>query len=131
MDHQEGSSGFTYTRKERRAHIRIGIRVRIRLSSPRPGQLSGWARNISVGGIYVEVGHQLPVGTTCHLEIPIRDDHTLYTLKPSGQVIHLTGNGMGIQFRDLSPEEAAVIQNLVDGFIPGAEPEPVPGEAAE
>ncbi|MFQ5508199.1 MAG: PilZ domain-containing protein [Leptospirillia bacterium] len=119
---------YSTTRRDRRVHVRAAIRVRIRLSSITGVTLSGWARNISIGGLYIESDKKLPVGADCHIEIPIVDGETLHTLKPDACIRWTDDNGMGIQFTHISAADREIARKLVEGEIPGAEPDPPPAD---
>ncbi|MDH5527800.1 MAG: PilZ domain-containing protein [Nitrospirota bacterium] len=114
---------FAQPRRERRAHVRVGIRVRVRMAGASGLTLSGWARNIGKGGVFVETDDYFPTGSECIVTIPIREGDTLHQLSATGEVRHHGPTGMGIRFTGITDEHLDVIGRLVSGEIPGAEPE--------
>lgn len=126
MHHPVEDPEFTPPRRDRRAHVRVGIRVRVRMAGSSGLSLNGWARNIGEGGIYIETDDYFPTGSECILTIPIRDGDTLHQISVTGQVRHHHApghhTGMGLSFTNLKEADREVIARLVSGEIPGAEP---------
>jgi Tfp pilus assembly protein PilZ len=116
---------YPHTRRDRRANLRVGIRVRVRLFRGAGLAVSGWARNISLGGIFVETEQTFPAGSECLLEFPIRDGQRIHTLRPLARVAWSAPHGMGLEFLKLTEEARDVVARLVDGDgILASDPEP-------
>jgi len=109
------TDSFPHTRRDRRANLRVSIRVRVKLFKGGGLAVSGWARNISLGGLFVETEQTFPAGSECLLEFPIRDGRRIHTLKPLARVAWSTGNGMGLEFLKMNEEARDVVHRLVEG----------------
>lgn len=67
--------------------------------------------DLSVTGAYVETRTPLPAGTTFRLIFALPDGHIIET---EGTVVHSRrGNGMGIKFTSLSPEQSNNIRQFI------------------
>jgi hypothetical protein len=60
-------------RRQRREHLRFDTLVPVRVESLLFGDLRCIARNISSGGLFLEVGEPLPMGTTVRVCFPLPD----------------------------------------------------------
>jgi hypothetical protein len=55
--------------------------------------------NISISGMLVKIDHDLPVGTSCALEIRVAGNHSRLVLEDiSGEVVRQDQNGLAIHF---------------------------------
>jgi hypothetical protein len=106
----------TKPRKERRANIRVPVRVALSLLCI-GRKTYGWAVNISPGGIYVEADEQFPVGARVEVDSLLALEDAVHHLKAEGRVVHTHGKGMGVEFVNLSPHSLLFIRRLVNHFI--------------
>jgi hypothetical protein len=55
--------------------------------------------NISISGMLLKIDHDLPVGTSCTLEIRVAGNHSRLVLEDiSGEVVRRDENGLAIHF---------------------------------
>lgn len=97
------------------------LRVRVRTDLPVAlmdltdgADLVGRARNLSLGGLYVEAEAQLRVGTHLVVYLAIGPEEALRDAYLTGVVVHLHGDGMGIRFSGASPAAAEALASLVE-----------------
>lgn len=88
------------------------------------------SRNLSLGGIFVESEFPLPVGTKGCMSIKIRevcqDKERCKEIDLEFDVTHVVTKassmtaipGMGIRFLNLSPEDAADLEELIENLEP-------------
>lgn len=108
-----------------RAGPRIPVRMLLRCG-PAPLDLrSGCALDLSAGGLFVETGKLLPVGTVIHIELPLLDleppqpvqgrvawvNHPEWVKKPKLPA------GMGIQFLPLDEPTQAALARLLAATV--------------
>jgi hypothetical protein len=102
------------------AHTRP-LRVRVRTDLPvalmdlhTGADLVGRARNLSLGGLYVEAEAQLPVGSHVVLCLDVGPEEAPPDACLTGEVVHLYGDGMGLRFLGASPAAAEAVAALVE-----------------
>ena len=70
-------------------------------------------RDVSVGGMFINVGMPLPVGS--QLSLTFRLSPTEPSISCRGKVVFSSvGLGMGVSFLDLSPEGKLALERFVD-----------------
>lgn len=106
-------------RSKRRAQVRIGIRARLKMSSLASITISGWARNISSGGLFIETRKRFPVDANCTVSIPVRDNDVVHTIHAQGRIAHHQQDGMGVQFGDMPDGDRDILNQLLTGRIRG------------
>lgn len=104
---------------ERRSDVRIPVQLDVKCTQ-RKTTTRGTCLNLSQGGMFIATDHPLPPGTdiTLHFKLPGPTD----PLSVPGRVAWITVTeiepgavaGMGVQFVDLKPLDAAAIGALVD-----------------
>ena len=57
---------------------RIPLRISVTVHPPEGREIQGWAKNLSVSGIYVETHRQLAVGTLCVLRMTLPQGQTFF-----------------------------------------------------
>jgi uncharacterized protein (TIGR02266 family) len=113
------------------ARVRLETAVRIRLPDE---DAWGTARNLSRGGIYVELDRAISPNTEVELEFRLPDAPT--PLLPTAQVVwYRPGTaggqtGLGLQFLALDGASAQRIEAFVYEHLPAAEESPLPAAAA-
>jgi uncharacterized protein (TIGR02266 family) len=113
------------------ARVRLDTAVRIRLPDE---DAWGTARNLSRGGIYVELDHPISPQTEVELEFRLPDGST--PLAPTAQVVWNrpgaagTPTGLGLQFLALDGASAQRIEAFVYEHLPAAEEAAPPAAAA-
>jgi hypothetical protein len=80
------------------------------------------AINLSMGGILVRGGNQLPVGSHCGVAILLAPGELGRRIVARGTVVRTDQRGMAIAFsRALDPESEASLRALIRSLSPGAE----------
>ena len=90
-----GEAAVTEEAAEKRRHPRKPLRLNVKLTS---GPFSGeeQARDISLGGIFVETAEELRPGEEIQLSIPFSNQELHIRLK--GKVARKTEDGIGVEF---------------------------------
>lgn len=74
-------------------------------------------RNVSEGGCFIETGHEFGINDKLQISIPLPIPLNVSVIKTDGEVRWLSDNplrrGVGIQFKDLSPEIHRALQQYV------------------
>ena len=104
---------------ERRTGERAGVDIGIRVTSESVEEfVDRYIRDISSGGVFIEMAVPMPVGTTVDFELKIGDDTPL--ISGQGMVAWQRSDrtdtsppGVGVKFSSLSPDG----QTLVDVFV--------------
>ncbi len=80
---------------EKRQHERRPVKLTVKLTC---GQISGEksARDISLGGIFVETADEIAPGQELQLAIPFSNNERYIRMK--GTVARITDDGIGVQF---------------------------------
>ena len=69
-------------------------------------------KDISPGGLYLSTKTNIPVGSSLTLRIPLKDNHVVLT----AEVVYSNpGEGVGVQFRDVSDETRAQLERELPG----------------
>ncbi|MFQ5960438.1 MAG: PilZ domain-containing protein, partial [Candidatus Methylomirabilales bacterium] len=114
-----GRVGRWVHRAERRSHVRVPVQFDVECTHADTAS-HGTCLNLSQGGMFIATEHPVPPGTQVmlHFKLPSPAE----PLSVPGRVAWMfrgetqpgTIAGMGVQFLDLTPLEAAVIGSLVD-----------------
>ncbi len=104
--------------EERRKSPRIPLKVQVKYKTPN-AFLADYALNISKGGIFIETANPLPLGSSVDFQILFPD--TSKPVKGTGEVVRVSmgqgeSSGMGIRFKDLSPEGLAIVEKIFKDF---------------
>ncbi|MCL1980901.1 MAG: PilZ domain-containing protein [Proteobacteria bacterium] len=105
------------------------------------GKLQGQfpVRNLSLGGLFIEGIHDIPVGQDCRLELYETGNRSSLILKFTGTVRRKTEEGIGIIFTGMEDDSFMFLQTMVlyssddpigvavhffEDFVPKFEPAP-------
>jgi hypothetical protein len=102
---------------DQRVHRRAGVELEVGLIGP-DRTLSGLrARNISLGGVFLESADSVPLapGTEVSLVFGPREPASGHRF--SARVVHANGQGVGLIFCDFSLEDFARLQRILDGEV--------------
>lgn len=94
--------------KRRPLHIQVLVSVTGR------APIHAWARDISLGGIYVETDAELPrCDDMVDLEFALDDDPAAGRHRLAGQVVHAGTRGMGVMFCDFSAHNMRLLREQI------------------
>lgn len=97
---------------ERRRSKRISYICEIQCEGYGIGRITTRINDISVTGLFIDSLAHLPVGSVIKMRFTLRD----LPIEVTGEVRYCMPQvGMGVQFLDLKPEHADVIESLVEG----------------
>lgn len=118
-------------RAERRSHVRVPVRFDVECTHA-DITARGTCLNLGQGGMFIATERPVPPGTqiTLHFELPSPGD----PLSVPARVAWMSRDetepgaipGMGVQFLDLKPLEAAVISSFVDRLFAESVPDSFP-----
>ncbi len=110
--------------KDERKHPRVDLDTKVHLEFEKfSGFITEYSQNISEGGMFVKSKAPLPVGTVVSFEFKLKDNFSL--IQGMGQVTWVRSNsvdpnspnGMGIRFRELSPQSKQLISTMVQNVL--------------
>jgi len=103
---------------EKRRFRRIKVQCKVSISSGST-RLTGATLDMSLGGIFVQSSHVLPVGSVARVSIDLKSDPPLSV---SARVLRVAGEDcMGMQFENLAVSEAKRFQDFLLPLLPKAE----------
>jgi uncharacterized protein (TIGR02266 family) len=109
--------------QDRRQHPRVALRSEVSFESEH-NFYTGFTEDISEGGLFVATYQLRPVGTEIELSFTLPDGPTIETVGVVRWIrdpLDLTDGsppGMGIQFRELPPEEREAIESFLGARSP-------------
>lgn len=83
---------------------RIPLRIAVSVQPPQGRPIEGWAKNLSISGIYVETSRSLPVGTACALRLTLPQGRQGHEVRCEGTVVRADAGGMGLRFTHPHPD---------------------------
>ena len=77
-----------------------------------------YARNLSMGGVFIETNEPRPKGTIVHFQFALRNGTRL--IEGLGRIVRVNPPdsphpGMGIEFTNLDEDSQALIRSVVEG----------------
>lgn len=103
---------------EKRRFRRVKVQCKVSLSCGST-RLSGSTLDMSLGGIFVQAAHVLPVGSVARVSIDLKSDPPLSV---SARVLRIAGDDcMGMQFENLAVKEAKRLQDFLLPLLPKIE----------
>lgn len=115
----EGDIMKTHEGKERRQHHRVKLRIEVSYQKI-DSYLNRFTENISEGGCFIETDEVLPPRTEVPLEFSFPNHPKPLVIK--GEVVWVvegTHSGMGIQYKDISPDAQKVLREIVQSRMKG------------
>lgn len=102
----------------RRKHPRAALATQIQCEET---MSLAFARDISLGGMFIETDQPMPVGSRITLRFNLEENDPI--MVTSAEVTYQVGRmGVGVHFIDVSPEDLKRIGNYVDKCLPLPEP---------
>lgn len=101
---------------EHRWIARKPLDCRVMLRLPGGEQVQGSARNISLGGMFVETDERVSIDAMVDMVFTLdsRDGRVYHRLP--GQVVHVGRNGLGIMFCDFNPDTVRTMREILYGI---------------
>jgi hypothetical protein len=98
---------------------RIPLRIAVRILPPKGRPFNGWARDVSVSGIYVETREQLPVGTDCAMTLSLKEGKETREVQCGATVTRTDALGIAFRFSAAPPDLIGEIaRQVVWGAVP-------------
>jgi len=83
---------------------RIPLRISVSVQPPQGRPINGWAKNLSISGIYVETAQRLAVGTACVLRLTLPQGQEKVDVRCDATVVRADAGGMGFRFSHPHPD---------------------------
>lgn len=97
---------------EHRKHARVPLELLVQMTSDSIAQFRAvHARNLSIGGMFIETDKPRSVGAAVFFQFTVKDGGTL--IEGLGRVVHASDKGMGIEFLSVLEPSASIIRKLV------------------
>jgi uncharacterized protein (TIGR02266 family) len=119
------NKNLTNTGKNRRRYPRVPLNILVQFRSPTLSDFANdYARNISIGGLFVETTKVKPLGTELFFQFTLDEGGTL--IEGLGKVVHVSTapgqpQGMGIEFVSVLEPSRSIINKIVEDRIHLAE----------
>jgi hypothetical protein len=102
--------------EEQRKHPRVPLEILVQVRSDSIEQFrSMHAKNISVGGMFIESNTKKPVGSDVFFQFTVKDGGTL--IEGLGRVVHASDRGMGVEFVSVLEPSLSIIRTLVESRL--------------
>jgi len=97
---------------EHRKHPRVPLELLVQVTSDSIAQFRAvHAKNLSIGGMFIETDKPRAVGATLFFQFTVKDGGTL--IEGLGRVVHAAPQGMGVEFLSVLEPSASIIRKLV------------------
>ena len=106
---------------EHRKHPRVPLELLVQVTSDSIAQFRAvHAKNLSVGGMYIETPTPRAVGASVFFQFTVKDGGTL--IEGLGRVVHASTTGMGVEFVSVLEPSASIIRKLVEDRLASPPP---------
>lgn len=103
---------------EKRKHPRVGFDFLVQVRSESLDEFRAvHAKNLSVGGMFIQTPSPKPVGAQVYFQFTVKDGGTL--IEGLAKVVHAGPNGMGVEFVSVLEPSASIIRTLVEARLRG------------
>lgn len=105
---------------ENRKHTRLSIEVAIEINIPDGTLHYGKTKNISFGGMYVNIEKQLNIkhGDKCSITLVLQDQPDKVDIKFQCKTVHLNKKGIGFKFISINAEDYQDFKYLMINHSP-------------
>lgn len=98
---------------DNRRHPRVPLDVLVQLRSDSVDAFRAMhARNLSIGGMFIATKEKRPQGAEIFFQFTVKDGGTL--IEGLGRVVHVSDDGIGVEFVSVLEPSASIIRALVD-----------------
>lgn len=98
---------------EKRRHTRVIFNRSVKLFTQEKGHGQYPARNLSLGGLFVEGDISLPIGEDCRLELHETGRHSSLVLNFFGKIQRCERDGVGVQFTGMEDDSYMFLQTMI------------------
>ena len=98
---------------EKRRHDRVLFTRSVKVFGTRESLGQYPAKNLSLGGMFIEGDINIPVGEQCRLELHETGNHSSLILKFSGKILRCDRDGVGVAFTEMEPDSFMFLQTMV------------------
>lgn len=77
-------------------------------------QSTGTTADLSLGGCYLHLTHDLAAGTACRIKLSAGEGFATESVDLAGVIVRCDGPGVGIRFTDLTEENRDCLARIVD-----------------
>ena len=75
--------------------------------------VSGRTRDLSLRGLYVMTSRSLPVGTPCHVSLPLDGSQKELRVEVAGRVVRVEPHGIAVEFMEMELDSFHHLRNVV------------------
>jgi hypothetical protein len=98
---------------DQRKHPRVPLDFLVQIKSDSIEQFKSMhAKNISLGGMFIETTTPRPKDSQVYFQFTVKDGGTL--IEGLGRVVHASDKGMGVEFVSVLEPSASIIRVLVE-----------------
>jgi len=107
------TAGSTIYHHDKRRFARVAFERRVRLFANERASQQCSAKNLSLGGMYLEGQGNLAVGQNCRIELHQTGQRSSLIYKICGKVVHAEKDGLGIEFVCMEEHSLMYVQTMV------------------
>ena len=98
---------------EKRRHTRVDFTRGVRIFSNQEVVGRYPAKNLSLGGIFIQGDIDIPVGEECCLEMRQPGSHASFLITFSGKILRRDQHGVGVAFVEMERDSYMYLQTMV------------------
>jgi hypothetical protein len=98
---------------EKRRHERVPFTRSVKVFGTRKSLGQYPAKNLSMGGMFIEGDFITPVGEECRLELHETGSHSSLILMFSGKILRRDRDGVGVAFTEMERDSFMFLQTMV------------------
>jgi hypothetical protein len=99
---------------ERREKTRVDFKTSIVLKTDQSEiHIDGNSRDLSLKGIFIHTGEQIPIDTRCEVEVNLTGMTEQLNLYMQGRVVRKAPNGIAVEFDSMDLDSYTHLKNLV------------------
>ncbi|MBM9614463.1 PilZ domain-containing protein [Desulfobulbus rhabdoformis] len=108
-----GIAGSTIYHHDKRRFARVRFERTIKLYADDSTGRQYNAKNLSLGGMFLEGGEEYAVGQDCRIELHETGHRSSMIYKICGKIVHTESRGMGIEFTGMEDHSLMYLQTMV------------------
>ena len=115
--------------EEKRKFTRVNVNFQVSVKSGANPSIKGTSRDISMGGLIVETGDSLPVGSECDVTVHLSSGTEPVEIQCRGKVNRPGLGGMAVEFSGIDLDSGYHLRRLV--LYDSADPDRIERELGE